>query len=140
MAYNRQDDFALGRNGSAFVTGTSAFTPPSGMVIAAIYCLSGQCKVAANGLIPEKPGDATYKFPASAAGVAEPGGLSMGTVDGSAAATNTAAANGAQAGTFQSYPSGSGTGALAKGMTLFGRWTSLKWQTAGARAIVYFSY
>ena len=110
------------------------------MVIAAIYCISGSCKVAANGLIPEKPGDATYKFPTSAANAAEPGGLSIGTVDGSAAATNTTAANGTN---FASYISGatSGTGkVLVKGMTFFGRWTSLKWQSAGAKAIVYFSY
>tara|TARA_R100001082_G_C4300590_1_gene132219 strand:+ start:42 stop:428 length:387 start_codon:yes stop_codon:yes gene_type:complete len=128
MAYNTQDDVALGQLGSAYVTGTNAYTPPSGMVIRQIYCLTSNCKFSA--ITPEGPGDATYKSPVTSANAAEPGGLSFGT------STNTTAANGTN---FTNYPA---TNVMKQGMTFFGRWKSVQLHSSsGAHAfIVYLGY
>jgi len=128
MAYNFQDDMALGRLGSAYINVASgAYTPPTGMVVVQILVVANTKFTV---LKAEQPGDATYKGPLLPSGAVEAGGMSFSTTG------NTTAANGTN---FTAFPTGT---TFSAGTVFFGRWSAIDLAStppAGA-IIVYLGY
>ena len=128
MAYNFQDDMALGRLGSAYINVASgAYTPPTGMVVVQILVVAN---TKFSVLRAEQPGDATYKQPVSAANAAEAGGMSFSTTG------NTTAANGTN---FTAFPTNT---TMSAGTVFFGRWNSIDLASTpiNGAIIVYLGY
>ena len=129
MGYNLNNDVPLGQLGSAYLTDTSVFTPPTGRVIMAITMVD---ETSFSRLIPELPTDATFKGSATS-GAADIN--CIGTVT-DAGPTTVTAANGTNADTV------GGSDVFPKGLTIYGRWTSAKLATGTTdvpcQVILYF--
>ena len=131
MGYNLNNDVPLGQLGSAYLDGTETFTPPTGRVIIAITMVA---ETKFDLLVPELPTDATFKGSVtSSTGASDINCIGTNNASGS---TTVTAANGTNADKVNS------SDVFPKGLTIYGRWTSVKLPSGVAAApctvILYF--
>ena len=120
------NDIPLGQLGSGFLDDVGTLSPPTGKVVIAITMLDNQKFTV---LTPEVPTDSTFKGPVVAAtGASEVNCIGI--------ATQTAA-NGTNSETIAAD-----TTLFPKGLTIYGRWTSVQLEADadGDGAICYYGY